>query len=54
MPTRYYTVARHTFAVTLPEGEKGIALPSYEPFAVAAGDENAIDDLCGAIDKFMK
>ena len=39
MPTRYYTVARHTFAVTLPEGEKGITLPSYEPFAVAAGAE---------------
>ena len=32
MPTRYYTVARHTFAVTLPKEEMGIILPSYEPF----------------------
>lgn len=39
MSTRYYTVARHTFAVTLPEGETGIALPSYEPFVEATANE---------------
>lgn len=33
--TRYYVVARHAFSVSLPDGEKGISLPSYEPFAVA-------------------
>lgn len=36
MTTRYYTVARHTFTVSMPADEKGIALPSYEPFAVDA------------------
>ena len=45
MPTRYYTVARHTFAVTLPEGEKGIALPSYEPFAVPSGTDKLLFSL---------
>lgn len=38
MTEHYYTVAGHTFAVRMPDGEKGIALPSYEPFAVE-GDE---------------
>lgn len=32
--THYYLVAGHTFSVSLPDGEKGISLPSYEPFAV--------------------
>ena len=36
MITRYYTVARHTFAVSMSNDEKGIAMPSYEPFAVDA------------------
>lgn len=40
MSTRYYTVARHTFAVSLPEGETGIIMPSYEPFAT---EENTND-----------
>ena len=35
MSTHYYKVAEHTFAVTLPDGETGIAMPSYEPFAVS-------------------
>ena len=30
----YYTVARHTFAIEMSDGEIGIAMPSYEPFAV--------------------
>ena len=38
MITRYYTVARHTFAVSMPADETGIALPSYEPFAVDAAN----------------
>lgn len=33
--TRCYTVAEHTFAVSMPADEKGVAMPSYEPFAVA-------------------
>ena len=32
--TRYYMVAQHAFAVSLSEDEKGIAFPSYEPFAI--------------------
>lgn len=36
MITRYYTVARHTFTVSMSNDEKGIAMPSYEPFAVDA------------------
>ena len=36
MTTRYYTVALHSFSVSMPDGEKGIVLPSYEPFAVEA------------------
>ena len=34
MVTHYYTVAGHTFGVKMLEAEKGITLPSYEPFAV--------------------
>lgn len=34
MTKHYYTVARHTFVVNMPDGETGIAMPSYEPFAV--------------------
>ena len=37
MSTHYYVVAEHTFAVSIPDNEKGIELPSYEPFAVPAG-----------------
>lgn len=37
----YYTVADHTFAVGMPEGESGIAMPSYEPF-VADGAERLL------------
>ena len=36
MQTKHYIVAGHAFIVNLSEGETGIALPSYEPFAVAA------------------
>lgn len=36
MITRYYTVAQHTFGVCMSVEEKGIVLPSYEPFAVDA------------------
>lgn len=43
--TRYYTVARHTFAVILPEGETGIALPSYEPFAVPCAPDKLLFSL---------
>lgn len=39
MCTRRYTVAKQTFAVTLPQGEIGIELPSYEPFALSDGQE---------------
>ena len=45
MSTRHYTVARHTFAVTLPEGETGIALPSYEPFAVSCATDKLLFSL---------
>ena len=34
MQSQHYTVAGHTFTVCLPEGEEGIVLSSYEPFAV--------------------
>ena len=36
MANRYYKVAQHTFVVAMPDGEQGITLPSYEPFAVEA------------------
>ncbi|MBR3860182.1 MAG: hypothetical protein IKJ18_09295 [Bacteroidaceae bacterium] len=38
-----YTVARHTFVVRMSDTEKGISLPSYDPFA--AED----DDTCGLL-----
>lgn len=37
--THYYTVAKHTFAVSVSEEEKGISFPSYEPFAVDGTDK---------------
>lgn len=42
MPIRNYIVARHAFSVSLPEGEKGIALPSFEPFAVTEVADNLL------------
>lgn len=36
MHSHYYTVAGHTFTVCLPAVEEGIALSSYEPFAIEA------------------
>lgn len=42
MPTQYYTVARHTFAVNLPEKGRGITLPSYEPFAISCATEELL------------
>ena len=36
MANRYYRVARHTFVVDIPKEERGIALPSYEPFVMEA------------------
>lgn len=45
MPTRYYTVARHTFAVTLLERETGIVLPSYEPFAIPCATDKLLFSL---------
>ena len=44
MTRYYYTVARHTFAVEMSDGEAGIAMPSYEPFAVN-GAENLLFEL---------
>lgn len=38
MATHHYIVAQHAFAVNIPDGEKGIAMPSYEPFAVEADE----------------
>ena len=38
MATHHYIVAQHAFAVNILDGETGIALPSYEPFAVEADD----------------
>ena len=38
MAKHYYTVAQHTFSISLPDGEEGIAMPSYEPFKVEGGD----------------
>lgn len=32
MVTHYYNVAGHTFAISMPDNEKGVELPSYEPF----------------------
>ena len=40
MLKHYYTVAQHTFSVSLPDGEVGIAMPSYEPFRVEGRGEN--------------
>lgn len=42
MATHYYTVAGHTFAISMPDEEKGVELPSYEPFAVRS---NGVTDL---------
>lgn len=42
MNKHYYTVAQHTFSISLPDGEKGIAMPSYEPFRVQEGEEDAL------------
>lgn len=39
MITRHYTVAKQTFAITLPKEEGGIALPPYEPFVLPDGEE---------------
>ena len=36
MTNHYYKVAQHTFVVAMTKDELGIALPSYEPFAVEA------------------
>ena len=38
MATHHYIVAQHAFAVNIPDGDTGIAMPSYEPFAVEADD----------------
>lgn len=38
MATHHYIVAQHAFAVNIPDGDIGIAMPSYEPFAVEADD----------------
>lgn len=43
MAIRYYTVAKHTFAVCIADNEEGIALPSYEPFAM----------VCDGVDKLL-
>ena len=43
MAKHCYTVAGHTFVVRMSDEEKGIALPSYEPFAVEK------DDTCGLL-----
>ena len=39
MVKHFYMVAQHTFSISLPDGEEGIAMPSYEPFRVGGGDE---------------
>lgn len=38
MATHYYIVAQHAFAINIPDGDTGIAMPSYEPFAVKADE----------------
>ena len=38
MATHHYIVAQHAFAVNIPDGDTGIAMPSYEPYAVEADD----------------
>ena len=38
MDIRHFIVAGHAFTVNLPNNDAGIALPSYEPFAVAADE----------------
>ena len=47
MAIRYYKVAEHTFTVCMADNEKGIALPSYEPFAVSA---DGVDELLFALE----
>ena len=47
MAIRYYKVAEHTFTVCVADNEKGIALPSYEPFAVSA---DGVDELLFALE----
>lgn len=42
MAKHYYTVAQHTFSVSIPDGEKGIDMPSYEPFRVKDVDEDRL------------
>lgn len=42
MVKHYYTVAQHTFAVGMCDDERGIAMPSYEPFRVAGGDADLL------------
>ncbi len=39
MAKHFYMVAQHTFSISLPDGEEGIAMPSYEPLRVGGGDE---------------
>ena len=39
MANSYYKVAQHIFMVAMSEDEKGIALPSYEPFVMENGGE---------------
>lgn len=47
MAIRYYKVAEHTFTVCMADNQKGIALPSYEPFAVSA---DGVDELLFALE----
>ena len=42
MAKHYYTVAKTTFSISIPDGEKGIALPSYEPFRIEGGAEEKL------------
>ena len=36
MATHHYTVAQHTFGIHMPDTERGVMLPSYEPFAISS------------------
>ena len=38
MAKHFYTVAQHTFVVGMLDDERGIAMPSYEPFRVLEAD----------------
>lgn len=38
MARHFYTVAQHTFAVGMLDDERGIAMPSYEPFRALEAD----------------